>query len=42
MGIMQYMVGAVVAGVATLILGAPGLVLGLLLAFAYYGRATKK
>lgn len=35
MGIMQYMVGAVLSGLATLILGAPGLVLGLFLAFMY-------
>lgn len=35
MGIMQFMVGAVIAGLAALILGAPGLVLGLIVAFAY-------
>lgn len=38
MGIMQFMVGATITGVATLILGAPGLVLGLWLAFLYGRR----
>lgn len=41
MSLMQAMTGAVIAGIATLILGAPGIVLGLLAAFAYYGLTKR-
>ena len=32
------MMGALITGISTLVLGAPGLVLGLILAYAYYSR----
>lgn len=41
MGIVQHMTGALIAGGGALVLGVPGFVLGLILAFIYYGRAAK-
>lgn len=38
---IRMMTGATITGVATLVLGLPGLVLGLILAFVYYGKTTK-
>lgn len=41
MGIVHNMAGALIAGIGALVLGTPGFVLGLILAFIYYGRVAK-
>lgn len=41
MTVFEGMVGATITGIVTAILGVPGLVVGLIVAYVYYGRRSK-
>lgn len=42
MNLLQSMTGCVIAGIATYVLGLPGLLLGLVTAYLYYQRVLAK